>query len=81
MRLSEFLLRNKLWAIQWLLRSRHRHPLQGNVGNGMASQAAYITVFDRRILYDTPHVGKVTGQLTNLLYSRFQRSDHVKICL
>jgi predicted small metal-binding protein len=51
-------------------------PLQGNVGNGTASQVAYITVFDRRILYDTrPHVAARRRQLSRTCFiSRFKRS-------
>jgi len=34
-------------SIQWFGTAITVTPLQGNVGNGMASQVAYITVFDR----------------------------------
>jgi predicted small metal-binding protein len=42
----------------------------------MASQAAYITVFDRRILYDTgPRVAARRRQLSHIYFiSRFKRS-------
>jgi hypothetical protein len=34
-------------SIQWFCTAITVTPLQRNVGNGMASQVAYITVFDR----------------------------------